>query len=148
MRYRQLDAAGDMTFGASQQNFLVDSPDAVAQAVQTRLRLIQGEWFLDVTEGMPWATEVLGVRTSATYDAAIKACILGTQGVVEILSYSSSLTGRALSVSAVIDTIYGQAAISKQGIGFPVPAPPAPAGLFFGQLDFTDPAQSALIPGL
>lgn len=113
MRYRALDTSGDMQFGQSQRNFLIDSPEAVAQAALTRLRLIRGEWFLDNTEGTPWSTEILGVRTRPTYDRAIRDRISGTQGVKSILSYSSSLTGRALTVQAKIDTIYGPAAISE-----------------------------------
>lgn len=107
MRYRALDAAGDMTFGASQVNFLVNSPETVAQAVLTRLRLLKGEWFLDNTAGTPWSTEILGVRTRPTYDRAIRDRISGTQGVVSILSYSSSLVGRRLTVTAKVANVYG-----------------------------------------
>ncbi|MGH8786838.1 MAG: hypothetical protein ACREYA_17365 [Cupriavidus necator] len=109
MRYRKLDADGDYVFGGQQADFYKDSPEAVGQAVLTRLRLLRGEWFLDKTEGTPWATEVLGKYTGGTYDAAIRQCILGTQGVLSLDAYSSSLDteNRALSVSATINTIYG-----------------------------------------
>lgn len=109
MRYRKLSADGDYVFGGQQADFHKDSPDAVGQAVMTRLRLLRGEWFLDKTEGTPWATEVLGKYTSGTYDAAIRQRILGTQGVLALAAYSSSLDTehRALSVSATINTIYG-----------------------------------------
>ncbi|GMG90652.1 hypothetical protein Cmtc_18720 [Cupriavidus sp. TKC] len=109
MRYRKMTADGDYQFGGQQADFYKDSPEAVGQAVLTRLRLLRGEWFLDKTEGMPWATEVLGKYTSGTYDAAIRQRILGTQGVREIAAYSSSLDSekRHLSVTATINTIYG-----------------------------------------
>jgi hypothetical protein len=113
MRYRALDADGDMQFGQSQNDFLINSPAAVAQAVLTRLRLIQGEWYLDNTEGTPWSTEILGVRTRPTYDRALRDRISGTQGVKSILEYSSNLDGRRLTVQARIDTIYGEAVISE-----------------------------------
>ena len=51
MRYRKLDAAGDMTFGNGIGAFYVDIPEAPAQAVMTRLRMEQGEWFLDAKAG-------------------------------------------------------------------------------------------------
>lgn len=107
MRYRKEDADGDYVLGGTAA-FLVDSPEVVAQAVGTRLRLIQGEWFLDTTAGMPWG-QVLGKNTKGTADSAIRQCILGTQGVVEITEYSSSLDedARALTVVATITTIYG-----------------------------------------
>jgi hypothetical protein len=113
MRYRKLDANGDYVFGGSANDFLVNSPEAVAQAVLTRLRLIQGEWFLDTTAGMPWPTQVIGKYTTGTADAAIRACILGTTGVTEITAYSSSIdsTTRKLTVTATITTLYGPTTI-------------------------------------
>jgi hypothetical protein len=109
MRYRKLDADGDYVFGGGAADFLVNTPGAVAQAVLTRLRLLRGEWFLDTTAGMPWATDVLGKYTGATYDAAIRQCILGTQGVTEITRYLSSADSgtRKLTVTVTINTLYG-----------------------------------------
>ena len=109
MRYRKLDAEGDYVFGGGAADFLVNTPEAVAQAVLTRLRLLRGEWFLDTTAGMPWDTDVLGKYTSGKYDAAIRMCILGTQGVTELTSYSSTADPetRVLTVTATINTIYG-----------------------------------------
>lgn len=119
MRYRALDANGDYTFGQGSANFLVDSPACVAQAVQTALLLWEGEWYLDTTAGMPWATQVLGTGTMALYDQAIKAKIVSVQGVQDIVSYSSSLdvTTRTLTVDCTIDTIYGETSINIQLTG-------------------------------
>lgn len=101
-----------MTFGQGSANFLVNSPAAVAQAVLTRLRLEEGEWFLDVTEGTPYQTQVLGYGTEKSRDVAIRNRVLGTPGVTEIVSYSSSvLPGRKFSVNATLNTLYGQANI-------------------------------------
>jgi len=115
MRYRKLDANDDYTIGTG-SDFHVNNPDAVAQAVLTRLRLWRGEWFLDTADGTPWSTEILGKRQRGRNpDAAIKQRILGTQGVNEILSYNSTFDGntRRLSVNATVGTIYGQATISE-----------------------------------
>lgn len=115
MRYRALDTNFDSTFCSGQTRFLVNTPDAVAQAVRTRLLLLQGEWFLDVTEGTPYATQILGAGTQATRDVAVQNRILGTQGVSAITAYSSSVDPktRRFSVSATIDTIYGQTTITQ-----------------------------------
>lgn len=107
MRYRALDADGDYTFGQSAANFFVNNVAGIAQSVLTRLKLLQGEWFLDVTEGTPYSTLILGKGTRATYDQAIKARILGTTGVTAITQYSSDLNNRALSIRATLATIYG-----------------------------------------
>lgn len=114
MKYRKLDASGDYTLG-TQADFYVNSPTAVAQAVKTRLALWVGEWFLNVTEGMPWNEQVLGKRLRGkNYDTAIRQRILGTDGVSEIADYSSSIDPdtRALSVSATITTAYGTTQLS------------------------------------
>src|SRR5512138_1652145 len=115
MRYRKLDANGDYTLGSG-SDFLRDSPEAVAQAIKTRLALWAGEWFLDITDGTPWKESILGKRVNGKNpDAAIKQRILGTQGVTEITSYSSSFDGntRALTVTATISTQYGAATITE-----------------------------------
>lgn len=116
MRYRKLDSNFDYTFGGNAEDFLVNSPETVAQAVLTALLLHQGEWFLDVTVGMPWETQVLGYNTQSLYDRAIKTAILGVQGVQSIVSYSSSLNpvNRMLTVNATIQTIFGPTPVRAQ----------------------------------
>lgn len=115
MRYRKLDANGDTTFGRGPSNFWINAPAAVAQAVVTRLKLLQGEWFLDVTEGTPWSTQILGKNTSATYDPAIQERILDTLGVTKLLDYASTLDPdtRELTVTAKLDTIYGEVTVTQ-----------------------------------
>lgn len=112
MRYRAL-AAGDMTFGAGGRNYLTDSPKAVAQAVETRLWLLRGEWFLDTADGTDWAGKVLGKGTLRLADIEIRRRILETPNVSGITAYSSTFNGetRALSIAATISTLFGAADI-------------------------------------
>jgi hypothetical protein len=114
MRYRALDANGDMTFGQGSANFLVNSPAAVEQAILTGLRLFQGEFFLNNAAGMPWFTDVIGVGKQGLYDTAINNQILGTNGVTGVTSYSSSLNtaARTLAVSATVMTAYSPTPIT------------------------------------
>lgn len=109
MRYRKLSPDGDYMVNV----FLKDSPETVAQAILTRLRLITGEWFLDTSEGTPWRTQILGKYTGTTYDPALRARIIGTSGVRSIDAYASELDRdtRTLSVTATVTTIYGQTTI-------------------------------------
>ena len=120
MRYRALDASGDYSLGGGISAFYVNTPDAVAQAVKTRLALWSGEWFLDTTDGTAWPTGVLGRNTEATRDAVIRNRILTTPGVNVILSYSSSLdrATRTFNVSVTLDTIYG--AVAVQNVPLPI----------------------------
>lgn len=114
MKYRKLDADGDFTLGTG-GDFLQNSPETVAQAVKTRLALWTGEWFIDITDGMPWNQEVLGKRNGRNPDSAIRQRILTTPGVTSIESYSSTFDGetRRLSVACTINTDYGQTTISE-----------------------------------
>lgn len=111
MRVRKLTADRDMQFGHGQADFYRNVPEAPAQCCVTRLHLEPGEWFLDLREGMPWHTKVLGKRTESSRDPSIRARILGTEGVRSILTYASQLNRdtRGFGVQATIDTIYGQA---------------------------------------
>lgn len=115
MRYRTLDDNNDYTFGANGANFLVDSSAAVAQAILTRLKLQQGEWFLDTTAGTPYSTEILGAGTENTRDLAVQTVILDTEGVTEIVDYASYLnpSTREFTVAATVNTQYGQTTITQ-----------------------------------
>lgn len=114
MIYRKLDEDGDYTFGQGPGNFYVDVPEAVAQAVETRLGLIEGEWFLNVNQGTPYNSKILGAGKISSYNYAIQDVIRNTQGVVRIEAYSSDVdpNTRAASVEVTIDTVYGQATIN------------------------------------
>ena len=107
MRYRKL-VNGDYSFG-QQDQFFIDQPEAVAQAVSTQLQLIQGSWFLDNTAGVPYFTRVLGENTMNTYAITIQEAILNTPGVRDLSSFNSfvDVTTRKAYVYCMIDTIYG-----------------------------------------
>lgn len=111
MRYRKMSADGDYLFG-SRSSWLINSPEAVAQAVLTRLRLYAREWFLDQRAGTDLDL-ILGAGTQGTRDFEIRRRILGTPGVRSIVAYSSTMEGRDFQVSATIDTIYGQITIQE-----------------------------------
>lgn len=144
MRVRQLDTNGDMTFGLSAANFLINSPQGVAQCINTRLGLIKGEWFLDTKEGTDWGGKILGRQPKAGYDAEIRRVILGTQGVSQITAYSSDLTNRALTINATVMTDYSaQALVLSAAFGrgtlpvAPVTGFPTGSSPSLALLDFT-----------
>jgi hypothetical protein len=115
MRVRALSSSGDYTFGQGTANFLINTPETVGQEVETRLALIQGEWYLDLTAGTPWNTQILGYNTAPTRDLAIKSVILATQGVQALLSYTSNVNPitRAYTITAEILTIYGTTSVKS-----------------------------------
>ena len=111
MRVRAMTPSGDYQFGFSTGQFLVDSPDAVAQLIGTRLRLMQGEWFLDTTEG---TARMDGRGNQAENDLAVQDRILNTPGVLEISEFSSTVDTltRAYRMSATVLTQYGSTTVS------------------------------------
>lgn len=126
IRYRKLDLQGDYSFGQGQGNFWINVPDAVGQYVLTRLNLWQSQWFADLTQGVPWETQVLGVRTQATRDLTVQAAISQTPGVQDIADYASAVNPntRTFAAAAVIDTIYGAATVVAPAL--PATVPPLP----------------------
>ena len=114
MRVRKLDPNGDFSWGHGQSDFLVNTPQAVGQCVQTRLELYTGDWFLNLAEGTPWRTQVVGKRTESTRDPAVRARILGTQGVTGLDTYASQSDRgtRGFAVQATVNTIYGKTIVA------------------------------------
>lgn len=110
MRYRKLDENGDFSAGHGSADFFTDTPDAVGQSVLTRLRLWSGEWFLDTDEGTPYSTQVLGAHRRQSAGPAIKMRIAGTEGVTSVENFAAMYDGdaRSLSVTATVDTVYGE----------------------------------------
>lgn len=115
MRYRRL-VNGDYQAGHGVADWLVNSPQAVAQAVETRLALYTGQWFLDRSEGTPWMTQVLGRHAEIVADLALRNRVLATTGVTGIASFASTLdrNTRRYGLQANIATAYdaGTVAVS------------------------------------
>jgi len=113
MRVRKLDSNNDMTFGQGLDNFWINDPAGVAQVIVSRLMLWQGEWYLDLNDGTPYQTQVLGKYTGSTRDATMAARIVQTDGVLELVSFYSQVTRdtRMYSIQADVNTAYGLAAL-------------------------------------
>jgi len=121
MRYRKLDANGDMQFGHDAADFWKDEVEAVGQSVKTRLLLFTGEWYLDTAEGTPWggfplneivvrSGKILAEHTQLSREAAIRDRIMSTKGVIGMPVWGSHFepNSRTFSCNATIDTIYGK----------------------------------------
>lgn len=110
MRYRKQDENGDYTFGNGLNNFHIDNVDAVAQAIDTRLKLWLGEWFADVSDGTGWSQAILGKHSQNLYELTLRQRVLDTQGVISIQEFQSVLepNTRSLVVTMVVETVYGQ----------------------------------------
>ncbi|KDA93338.1 bacteriophage protein [Pantoea agglomerans] len=116
MKYRREDENGDYTFGQGDNTWLINSPEAVAQAVKTRFLLWYGQWFLNTTEGTPWIQSVLGKQNPETYNLAIRRRILETRGVNSIIAFETTFntSSRRVIFTATINTLYGTTTVISE----------------------------------
>jgi hypothetical protein len=93
---------------ASNQLVLLDGPDQVTQQLRSRLRMIAGEWFLDPTRGVDYrgVVWVKGVSDSLVA-AEFKRNILTVPGVLQLIAYSQTLTGRQLAPAFTVQSVDG-----------------------------------------
>ncbi|HCT3679237.1 TPA: hypothetical protein OTU09_001781 [Acinetobacter baumannii] len=115
MRYRKLSSDGDYVFGSGKNDFLSNSPETVAQAILTRLKLWLGEWFANTSDGTGWNQSIVGKHSKNLYELTLRQRVLETPGVSSVADFQSSLDPetRHLSVSMVVNTIYGEAFINE-----------------------------------
>ncbi len=110
MIVRRLTPDHDMTFGNGLADY-AERAEAVAQNVKTRLILLQEEWFLDLSAGVPWLQKIM-VKPARLLlaNTIIKRTMLKTDGVTKIVSYSTSFDRetRRLNVAATLNTIYDE----------------------------------------
>ncbi|WP_354691196.1 hypothetical protein [Phytobacter sp. RSE-02] len=114
--YRREDDNGDYTFGQGDDTWLINSPEAVAQAIKTRFELWYGQWFLDTTEGTPWIQSVLGKQRPEVYNLAIRQRILETKGVSSITAFDTTVntSTRRVSFTATVETLYGTTTVTSE----------------------------------
>lgn len=95
----------------------VKGKECIAQAVKNRLKLYLGEYFRDISEGVPWFEKIDGTAgilqkgyAGAEVENILRLRILETEGVLKILKFSTDydLQTRKYSVSALIFTKYGE----------------------------------------
>lgn len=108
---------GDLALSDAGDLQLTTGGEEIVQRLRLRLSSQRGEWLLNTSWGVDWMGTVLGKgagrRTLA--EAELKRVILGTPGVARLLSWSSSLVGRELSVRFEALTDAGE--VLEGGIG-------------------------------
>lgn len=113
MRVRRLEESGDL---ATSGVIWKDDKECIAQCIQTRLRLFLGEYFRDVSEGMPWFDKLDGSPgilckgyPMSQVESLIWMRIARTDGVLKILAFHADydMAKRSLSVRATVFTRYG-----------------------------------------
>jgi hypothetical protein len=129
MKYRRLDNNYEPCFGRGKLDYLedrVENPDAIAQAIKTRLLGFIGEWWMDVNDGLPLWQQILGQRAKTSVIEGIlvdriKGLIMpdSTYAITSVSQVTSDYDPetRAYSFSCYVDTVYGKLYITNsQGV--------------------------------
>lgn len=96
---------------------LTESVEAVRQYLRSKLKTVRGEWFLDLTAGVPYYEEVFKKGPDpVVIDAVFKEAILTTPGVLELLEFDMDLDGltRKLTLQFKIRTLEGVIIFSEE----------------------------------
>lgn len=108
--------------GNGQSNFISDLA-AVVQIINTRLRLFQGEWFLNLLDGLPMFSNgpstpsILGSSGNANNIEVIinmiSARISGSPYVTSLGSVYSTYQNRQFKYSALVNTPFGSVVVNN-----------------------------------
>lgn len=92
MRIIKTTSDGYLSIENGKPVFLSDL-DAVAQNIYQTLRLFQGEFFLDITKGIPYKQSIFKKSTPYQYISSIfEAAVLGVNGVISIEKFDYDYT--------------------------------------------------------
>jgi hypothetical protein len=98
---------GDLSITNGQLQLTSSIAVAAAQRIATRLRLFQGEWFLDTGAGTPYFQQILNAPPDMNVLASIfRRVVLADSYVLAVPSCVCTLAARALTVRfiAIVDT--------------------------------------------
>jgi len=87
----KLDSTGDMDLTDGNAT-LTSGSEATAQRISQRLKLFLGEWFLDLTRGVPYFQQILVKSPNpVVVDAVLKREIIADPAVLELQRFDVSL---------------------------------------------------------
>ncbi len=94
-----LDENGDWLISGGDIQLIGDGP-AIVQAVKIAIQFYQGEWFLDVSAGMPWWQQILVKNPNVNQiQGAFRAAILAVDGVQGINSLTLAYDPQARTLA-------------------------------------------------
>lgn len=110
MKYRKLDENGDYAFGNNSYDY-IEKDEAIAQAIKTKLYLFYGEWWEDISLGLPMFQSILGqVSNNNLRQTVILLCaeqINLVEGVTSVDSISVDISARKLGLTIDVTTENG-----------------------------------------
>jgi len=96
--------------------FLFDDTNQIMQNLAIRLRFVLGEWFLDITQGVPYF-EVFFKKSpnQIQIESILKQEIVNTRGIIELTAFESSFdqAKRIYYVKFSAKSIFGENLIKE-----------------------------------
>jgi len=91
---------------------IVTGADEVKQRIRQRLLAVQGEWFMDRSDGLPWFTELFE-KNPQNAQAILTRAVLETPGVLDLLemSFEQDVETRTATVQIRVSTSDGEIAL-------------------------------------
>lgn len=112
MRFRQLDANNDWTFGSGRNNFARDNA-AIGLDVRTRILSWVGDCFFDIGAGIDWINRLGKTNQRALLELDLRRIILQAEGVTAINSLQTQLIGREFRATYDIQTIFSKSYVDS-----------------------------------
>ena len=103
-------ATGDLALDANGSPYMICGLPGVAQLIRIALGMFQGEWFLDLSTGMPWVQSILGSKyNNAQMLNIFRSTILAVTGVAGLASLTASFDGqtRMMTVNFEAVAVFG-----------------------------------------
>lgn len=108
------EATNDLVIEAGNIKMTTTETEAVAQKIQSRLQVVQGEWFLDNTIGIPWFTKIFKKNPDFNeIKTLLLVAITNTTGVASVTEFTPKYS-RATRLYSVVFT-----ALLESGIILP-----------------------------
>lgn len=116
-----LDANGELLFTDGDLQMVAGS-DAIVSDARARLQFIQGEWFLDLSVGVPYYQSIFVKNPNmAVVQAAYRDTLAQTEGVISVdsLTVDYDSPSRNLKIAFSLSTDVG---VINQSVAIPVVA--------------------------
>ncbi len=109
----KINLSGDIDI--SLNNFqLAKDGDYIKQKLEIVLRTFLGEWFLNISDGVPYFEDIFKKNFNpARIETVIKAEILKVLGVDKITAFDMNLLNRQLEIDFTVSTNYGELNITE-----------------------------------
>lgn len=107
---RALNKDNDIFLGSGGSWQTVKDSAEVVQHLRTRLQFLVGEWFLDISAGLPYFQSIMIKPADlGNIESIIKTEVLSTDGISKLNEFRLDYSGgseRKLKVSMSVSTIY------------------------------------------